>query len=209
MKICNPTCADELPSNDWTKVCNLSTRDGGIPFLTFFKCDNDLEFPFPPVGADPNASPWNNIDNVLWAICNGHLFITGELLGQKPKGSFTKRRLSSCGPEKTISGTKTLTFQDFNADIDNLIDFDFWDAVVNNAQFLNFGYITCDGRWYQFDGDWDIELDEVIEDTKDGKSFYDGVISMSTKDLLKPIITNGLLNAIRNFKISEDCGAYS
>lgn len=201
MRTCNPSCADEIPNNDWTKACNISTRDGGIPYLTFFKCDPDTAFPYP----DVDGSPWNNIDNFKWAICQGLLHITGELLGQKPKGSFTKRRLSSCGPEKTISGQKTITFQDFNADVATLIDYDFWDTVVKNAGFLNVGYITCDGRWFQYAGDWDIELDEVIEDTKDGKSYYDGVIAMATKDLLKPIIGADFIGTIKSFKIADNC----
>jgi hypothetical protein len=201
MKTCNLNCGSSIPNNDWAKACDIATRDGGIPFLTFYKCGTQAsEFPNP--GADPLFS---DIENVKFAICNGLLFVTAELLGQKPKGSFTKRRLTSCGPEKTISGTKTITFQDFNADIDTLIDFDFWKGINDNKNFLQVGWVTCDGRWYQTVADWDLELDEVIEDTKDGKSFYEGVITMSEKDLVKPIITDGLLDVLRSFKISANC----
>ncbi len=207
MKVCNPACASDIPNNDWSKACSLSSRGGGIPFLTFFKCDPDTEFPYAALG--DSDSPWSNPANIAWAICNSLLFVTAELLGQKPKGTFVKRRLTSCGPEKTIGGTKTITFNDFNADTAGLIDFDFWDSIVNNVSFLSVGWITCDGRWYQFDGEWDIELDEIIEDTTEGKSFYDGVISMSTADLIKPIIVDGLLALIRNFKTSTDCALYS
>lgn len=190
-QVCNPSCVTGIPSTSWTNSCNISTRDGGIPRLTFLKCDPKMTF--------PNTGGWTNKNNVIWAICTGLLYVTGEILGQKPKGSFTKRRLSSCSPEVTISGSKTITFQDFNADITNLIDFNFWDAIVKNKKFLSVGYLTCDGRWYQYSGAWDIELDEVIEDTKDGKSFYDGSITMATKDLLIPIITPGILDAIASF----------
>lgn len=205
-QICNPACGAAIPNNDWSKACDISTRNGGIPFLTFYKCDPNVTFPnVVPEG----QSPFSNLDNVKWAICNGLLIVTAELLGQKPKGSFTKRRMTSCGPEKTISGTKTITFQDFNADVNDLVDYDFWKAVNANKDFLQFGYVTCDGRWYQTTADWDLELDEVIEDTKDGKSFYDGTVSISEKDLLKPIIVDGLLDTFRSFKIATDCGPFS
>lgn len=196
VQVCNPSCVIDVPVTGWSNNCNISTRDGGIPRLTFLKCVPDLEF--------PNAGEWTNVENVKWAICQEILFISGEVLGQKPKGSFTKRRLSSCAPEVTVSGTKTITFNDFNADVEDLIDYDFWDAIIKNKNFMSFGFITCDGRWYQHDGAWDIELDEVIEDTSEGKSFFDGTITITSKDLMKPIICPGLLAAITNFD-GADC----
>ena len=63
---------------------------------------------------------------------------------------------------------------------------------------MKFGYITCDERWYQYAGDWDIEIDEVIEDTKDGKSFWDGTITMATKDVIVPIMVPGILAALKS-----------
>lgn len=201
MQTCNPNCGSEIPNNDWSKACDIATRDGGIPFLTFYKCDPNVKFP----EDTGELSPFTNLDNVKYAICNGLLLVTAELLGQKPKGSFTKRRMTSCGPEKTISGTKTITFQDFNADVDTLIDFDFWQGIIDNKNFLQVGWVTCDGRWYQTIADWDLELDEVIEDTKDGKTYYDGVISISEKDLIKPIIVEGLLETFRTYVIADSC----
>ncbi len=185
IQTCAPGCLEDMPDMSWVNSCNITTRSGGIPRLTFLKCDPNMVLPF--------AGGWTNLDNIQWAICQGYLYVTGDVLGQKPKGSFTKRRLSSCAPETTISGTKTIAFQDFNADNDNLIDFEFWTQVVNNKSFLKFGYITCDERWYQYQGEWDIEIDEVSEDTKDGKSFWDGVIAMATKDILVPIQVPGIL----------------
>lgn len=190
MQVCNPDCVTTaFPDMSWVNGCNITTRMGGIPRLTFLKCVPDLVL--------PNEGGWANTDNIQWAICQGYLFVTGDLLGQKPKGSFTKRRLSSCAPEQTIAGSKTVTAQDFNADVDNLLDFDFWGAVVDNKRFMKFGWITCDGRWYQYDGEWDVEVDEVIEDTKDGKSFYDILITMATKDLVTPILVPGILELFK------------
>ena len=197
IQTCNPGCGGDIPDMSWVNKCNISTRTGGIPRATFLKCvPGGIPIPF--------EGGWENNQNVIWAICQRYLFVTGDLLGQKPKGSFTKRRLSSCAPEQTISGTKTITFQDFNADSVDLIDYDFWDSIIANKPFLKFGYITCDERWFQYNGEWDLELDEVIEDTKDGKSFYDGVVSMATADLLTPNYVPGILAAIKSIT-SNSC----
>jgi hypothetical protein len=208
MEICKPDCVTTIPNIDFINGCNISTRDGGIPRMTFLKCDPNMVLPYQGVDGDGNlsasADPWTNIDNVKWAICNGFLYITGDLVGQKPKGSFTKRRLSSCSPEITVSGSKTVTFTDFNADNDDLIDFDFWQAILDNKQFMYFGFVGCNDLWYQHAGAWDLELDQVIEDTNDGKSFYDGVVTMTSKDLIKPIKVAGLLNTLKSFS-SADC----
>lgn len=199
MKSCNPSCVTAIPNNDWSKDCDLTERKGGIPYLTFLKCDPDYVHP------NPSDSPWEDLDNIKVAICAGILYISAEVLGQKPKGTFTKRRLSSCAPEKTISGTKTITFQDFNADKENLIDFDFWNGIDESKRFMSFGWITCDERWYQTNSDWDLEIDEVIEDTKDGMSYYDGIVTISEKSLIKPILVPGLIDLISSFLISEEC----
>jgi hypothetical protein len=209
--ICRPSCVTGAPATDWANGCEISVRDGGIPRLTFLVCDNSLVLPNPAllpdgsVDPNPNANPWTNPANVIYAMCQNKLFVTGDLLGQKPKGSFNKRRMTSCAPETTISGSKQITFQDFNANKETLVDFDFWQAIEKNKRFMYFGWVTCDDRWYQFDGDWDLEIDEVIEDTSEGKSFYDGTVTMSTKELVKPIICPGLLDALAAFNTTTSC----
>lgn len=207
MRTCKPSCISDIPNNDWTKLCNLTYRTGGIPYVTFISCDPDQEFPNPggPDGDDPDGNPWENLDNVRWAICEGILHVSGALLGQKPKGTFNKRRLSSCGPEQTISGTQTLTFQDYNADTVDLKDFDFWNGIDDNKNFLTVGWITCDELWYMTDNDWDLEIGDVIEDTKDGMNYKDGVISISEKALIKPISVPGIIDVLKSYLISENC----
>jgi hypothetical protein len=202
MKTCNPSCVTEIPNNDWSKNCDLTNRKGGIPYLTFVKCDPEYEHPNVVLEGD---SPWSNLDNVKAAICAGILYITAELIGQKPKGSFTKRRLTSCSPEQTVSGVKTITFQDFNADEENLLDYDFWDGIDVSKRFMAVGWITCGELWYQTDSDWDLELDEVIEDTSEGFSFKDGTITINEKALIKPFRVPGILNLIQSFIIANEC----
>jgi len=194
VQTCDPSCVDDMPDMSWVNGCNLTTRTGGIPRLTFLKCSPTMVLPY--------TGGWTNLLNIKWAICQEYLYVTGDLLGQKPKGSTTKRRLSSCAPEQTISGAKTVSFQDFNAEEVALIDFTFWTAIIENKPFMNFGYVTCDERWYQYGGEWDIEIDEIIEDTKEGKSFWDGVVTMATADILIPIKVPGILALFKSITSS-------
>lgn len=202
MELCNPNCGSAIPINDWSKGCDITTRKGGIPYLIFLKCDPNLDYPNEP--AEGQTDPLTNLDNVKWAICNGILHVSPNLLGQKPKGSFTKRRLSSCGPEQTISGTQTVTFQDFNADPD-LTDYEWWNSIVANKKFMSIGWITCDELVFKTDAGWDIEIGDVIEETKDGMNYKDGVISISEKDLITPVNIPGIINVLNSYLVTENC----
>jgi hypothetical protein len=205
MQTCNPSCfPGHIPNTDWAKNCNITTRSGGIPYLSFFKCDPTLDFPYDPVS--PSTSPWSNLDNVIWALCNGHLYITGEIIGQKPKGSFTKRRITSCAPEIVTSGSKTVTFQDYNASVEELIDFNFWDGIDKGKRFLQFGWFDCNDLWYQTDKNWDLEIDQVIEDNSEqGLSFWDGTVTIAEKSIIKPIFVEGIFDLINSFNTVDYC----
>lgn len=151
MQVCNPDCLVEVPKLNVFNGCNINTRKGGIARLAFLKCVPNLVFPFAP--ADGSTNGWSNLNNVKWAICNDLLFISGKILGQKPKGSVNKKRLASCEPEETVSGTKTITGADYNAASDNsLIEYDFWDSIFTNRKFMYVSWITCSDLWYQYDG---------------------------------------------------------
>lgn len=201
MQVCNPDCLTPMVKLDVFNGCNITTRKGGIARLTFLKCIPNLVFPFAGEITDGvEANPWTNLDNVKWAICNDLLFVSGKILGQKPKGSTNKKRLASCEPEETVSGTKTITFSDYNAASDNsLIEYDFWDGVFMNRKFMYLGWITCSDLWYQYTGAWDIENDDVIEQTSDDNTFFDGTITMNTIQLIKPLYIPGLLALINSF----------
>jgi hypothetical protein len=202
MNTCNPTCVTDIPNADWTKDCSIGTRVGGIPFLTFFKCDPDINFPVDT----GELSPWTSLDNWRYAICNGLMFVTGELLGQKPKGTFTKRRITSCSPEVVVSGSKTITFQDFNSSPDDLIDFDFWSGINESKRYLQFGWISCDDLSYQTAKNWDLDVDQVIEDnSQEGLSFYEGEVTINEPNIIKPIKVPGLYDLISNFTTETEC----
>lgn len=201
MTFCKPECVIGIPNNDWTNGCNTKSRKGGIPRLTFLKCDETMVLPYPPAVGQTN--PWTNLDNVKWALCNGFLFITAPILGQKPRGSFTKKRFNSCDPESVIAGSKTITFQDFNADNTDLIDYEFWPSIDANQKFMRLGWITCEDLWYMYDGAWSLEIDDVAEDTSDGNTFWDGVITMATKDVIAPVSVPGLKALLDSYSTSE------
>jgi hypothetical protein len=201
MQTCNPSClSEDIPNTDWAKGCDITTRKGGIPFLTFYRCDPSLSFPY-----SGTLSPWDNLLNVEWALCNGHLYITGEVLGQKPKGSFTKRRIASCSPEMTVAGQKTITFQDFNSDPTGLLDFDFWRSIDSSKKFLQVGWLTCEDLWFQTTSPWDLEIDHVIEDNKEGMSFYEGAVTINEKEIIKPLYVAGISDLIASFTTADYC----
>lgn len=195
MNTCRPSCVENMPSLGDRLDCNISTRKGGIPFLLFYKCDPDAEFAI-DTGED---SPWSSLENIRQAICQENLYATGELLGSKPKGTSTKKRFSSCSPEETVSGVKTLNFQDYNADNDNLVDFEFWPAVVANKKFLQVGWVTCDDLLYMSSSPFDIDVDPVIEDNSEsGYTFWDGVISINQVSIIVPIKVVGIYDLLKN-----------
>lgn len=201
MTFCKPTCVTTIPANDWTNGCNTKTRKGGIARLTFLKCDENMVLPYGiPAG---KTSVWQDLRNVTWALCNGFLFISAPILGQKPKGSFTKKRLTSCDPEVTVAGSKTITFQDYNASEDDLIEYDFWPSIDANQKFLRLGWITCEDLWFQYPGSWALEIDDVIEPTSDDNTLFDGVITMATKEIIKPYPVPGLLALLDSYATSE------
>jgi len=155
----------------------------------------------------PNPGGWTNLENIEAAICDNKFYFTGEILGQKPKGSFTKKRITSCSPEKTISGTKTVTFQDYNSIGETLEEYTFWDNILNNTDFLYLGFVTCDDRFYMVSGHFDVELDEVIEDTKEGTSYFDGTVTFQEKDLLIPDYVEGLNALLASYSLTNCYGS--
>ncbi len=201
MQTCMPACVTDMPALGWAHGCDINTRKGGIPFFLFYKCDPDAVF-----AVDTgDLSPWSSLENIRQALCQENLYSSGEVLGQKAKGSFTKKRLTSCGSERTVAGSKSLSFQDFNADNDALIDFDFWNGIVANKRFLQVGWVTCDDLLYMTSNAWDIEVDEVIEaDSETGLSFKDGVININQLEMITPIKVPGLLAMLQNLS-TETC----
>ena len=88
MALCPSTCSVELPESI-TGGCGITIRNGGISKFAFIKCDyifTDLA----------SRNEWEA------AVASGDVVFSGLLLAQKPKGSFTKKRVSSCAPEQLV-----------------------------------------------------------------------------------------------------------
>jgi hypothetical protein len=196
--ICRKSCVSAMPKASWINKCKRKARKGGISRIVFLVCDPDMVL--------PNEGAWENPDNWIWALCNGYMFVTGPVLGSMPKGSFNKKRFDSCSPERTTSGSQTVAFQDYNADDEELQDFDFWKGIMDNLEFLLVGWLTCDELFYRYNDDFDLEIGPVSEDTKEGFFFRDGVITMSVlpTDLI-PVKVPGILNALESFVSESTC----
>lgn len=200
--VCAPNCRTSIPMVIGSNACDFQDRKGGIPRLAFLECayaDSDPTF--------RAAGGWTNVDNFRDAICGEVIFVTGEILGSKPAPTFNKKRFGSCSPEKTVSGTQTITFTDYNHDYDNLLEFSFWDSIVSNKNNLLVCWITCDDLFYLYTGDWDIEIGEQSEDTREGNAFFAGTITLSSKDIITPVRCEGL-NAMLNSFATTDCDYY-
>lgn len=207
---CKPNCVTRRPpviSNE----CLVDAKPGGIYQLGFAICGIE--------GSVLEDDNWfNDEEKVKQAICDGHLFFTGEIVGQKPKGSVTRKRFSSCRGEKVVSGVKTVTFTDFNSyesvEIESGSEYKapqeylFWDFIEEFQDYLNLFWITCDGRVYFVEnGFWDLEIDEVIEETKDDSSFFDGTITIQSKALLYGFTGTEIPTVLATFDAEVDCEA--
>jgi len=187
-----------MPPTDWANGCNITTRGGGVSRLFFLVCDPDMVL--------PNENGWANPDNWIWAICNGYLHVTGHILGQQPKMTFTKKKIESCAPEQVVAGEQQITAQDYNADNDNLYDFSFWDGVRANKKFMYVGWLSCDDLVYQTTAAWDIEAGPVIEeDGVNGNTYHDIAITVSTINPVTPFKCTGLAAALDAYTYAGEC----
>lgn len=175
MAICGSTCAalSPLPTS-YSGGCGIESRPGGIKRLWFVKCD----YVFADITSD---AEWTTAQN------NGDAVGSGLIMGQKPKGSFTKKRIASCFPEGIIGGEKTLTFQDYNSDINaGCGAHDFWNTILTGSSNFKVAYETCDGHVYGLINDFILEIDEVIEDNSTGSSYFDGTVMWNDLEMLCP-----------------------
>lgn len=170
MALCPSTCAPALPESI-TGGCGITTRSGGISKFVFVKCDYVFE-------DYTSRTEWEA------AVESGDVVFSGLLLAQKPKGTFTKKRISSCAPEQLVGKENQVTFQDYNSDPAACKDITFWNTIVNASSSYQWGYYTCDGYFYGLVDEFSIEVDQVIEDNSTGNIFFDGTISWLNLNML-------------------------
>ena len=156
-----------LPES-YTGGCGIVSRPGGIKRLWFVKC---------------SAADWDFTDDTEWATAQttGNVVGSGLLMGQKAKGSFTKKRISSCSPEGVTGAEKQITFMDYNTDTvttvgQKCLAYEFWNTILTGASNYKLIYETCDGYVYGPITDFVIEIDEVIEDNNTGSTMFDGTV---------------------------------
>ena len=84
--LCDSACNVPLPL-PYSNACGVVTKPGGINRIAFWACDFDIDLTQDAVTVQG-----------LWdaAIADGDAVVSGMLLGSKPKGSFTKKRVNSC-----------------------------------------------------------------------------------------------------------------
>ncbi len=175
MAICSSTCAPTLPV-PYSTGCSITPRKGGIKRFIFTKCDFEI--------ADPAIrDEWDD------ALQAGDAVMTGLIIGQKPKGTFTKKRFTSCGPEQTTGGTKTITFQDYNSGSTTTLE-DFWNAILEEVSKYVMWYQRCDNTLVGPITDFDLEADEVVDETVDGNTFIDGTITWQGTEILGGVVVN-------------------
>jgi hypothetical protein len=162
MAICDSGCTEALPF-PYSNACGVVTRPGGINRIAFLQCD----FEFTDI---TDQAEWDA------AIAAGEAVVSGLLLGAKPKGSFTKKRVNSCSPERVTGGEKTVTFQDFNTSMvhGDCSIYDFYNTFLENPAAYRLVYFTCDGYAYGPIDDFTLEVDDPIDDTNTGNAYFDG-----------------------------------
>lgn len=179
---CNDDCATTVPQAPGTG-CTITTRKGGMKRLVFAACD----YTFVDI-----------TDLVEWqaALLANKIHASGEILGSKPKGSFTKKKVASCRPEQVVGGEKVINFSDYNADLAAFTDYDFWNQIFVKQLQLVFGYLDCDDNFYGFIPNWSLEIDDTREEDVKGNTFFEGVITYESTTMQKPIYIPGLNNIL-------------
>lgn len=188
---CNPGCSVDVATLTLSD-CAIVFRKGSISVFAFQNCDA----PF----TDVSGSEITDIDAWTAAIAADPptIHVSGEVVGQRPKGSVTKLRVAGCRPEQVISSADTITFRDYNADLTGLSEFAFWNSILANVSGLNLMVITCDDLVYFYEaGTWNLEISPVIAETIDEANYMDGTINLlGDGSMVVPVLVSGLNAAI-------------
>lgn len=172
--ICNSTCATDLLAHPAVE-CETDPREGGIDRLVFMTCDEEF--------ADiTDLAEWTT------KIAANDVHMSPPIMGSKPKGSFTKKKLRSCGIERVIAGAKQIDFKDYSVDDTNFDEFKFWNLIQNNSKNFQLAYVGCDGLFRGFITNFEIEVDdEIEEDAETGNTFISGSVFWNQKDMIVPV----------------------
>jgi hypothetical protein len=179
MPLCNSSCLTTLEKHV-TQSCGIVGKKGGINKIIITKCDTVFS---------------DITDLAEWAalIASGDIVATEEVLGQKPKGSFTKKRFGSCSPESVIAGEQSITFIDYNTDENGgQQEFIFWNSILEDSSKFQVGYLTCEGLFVGFIPTFSIEVGDTMEDNQNGSWQIEGTITWQSKLMEVPYLIPGL-----------------
>jgi hypothetical protein len=183
MPLCSSDCVITMPVG-YGGNCGLIQKPAGIKQLIFIACDVDvasLDFTL--------QQTWDDL------CTQGKLAVSGNLLAEKAKGSFTKKKIYSCSPEVTIGGEKTLAFQDYNGSANDATDeFAFWNTIQSDSSKFYMFYLTCDNWLYGAVSNFTIEVDEVIPNDNKELRYIDGAIMWNDKNMLEPVKVSANVN---------------
>jgi hypothetical protein len=124
-------------------------------------------------------------------IAAGSVVFSGQVLGQKPKGTPTKKKLVSCRPEMVTGFTRQIQFTDPNADNENFTDYDFWNDKDVNQDILIMGYLTCEEFFYGF-FTYAIEIDDTRVENSEEEFKWDGLMQYLDRTAKKPVKIPGI-----------------
>lgn len=184
MSICSPNCTIRPPQPP-DNGCTPDRRGGGISRLVFATCDFEIA-----EGTIFNSRNWCS------AVYSGKVVVSSPVTGQKPKGSQTTKRFTSCAPETVTGYERSVTFMDYTADNENYSDYDFYNTIQRDPSKFKFGYITCDGYFTGFITNFTIEVSPVIEEVNTGSSMWDGTVKWTGLEMPEPIFIPNFLDIL-------------
>lgn len=176
--LCSSNCAQN-PTAITGSACRLTTRGAGIDRFVFAPCNVSFSL-------ITDLAEWETKVNA------GEIVFSGQVLGQKPKGTATKKKLASCVPERVTNVTRQLQFTDANADNDAFTDYDFWNDKFENQDAFVFGYLTCEEYFYGFFNRWSLEVDDTREPNSEDEFKWDGTIQYLDLTAKKPVKLTGI-----------------
>lgn len=182
MILCETACAT-APKKYPSAGCAIQTRQGGIYRLVFFKCN----FSF----TDPtDIAEWEA------GITAGNIVVSGEILGDKPRGTATKKKLSSGRPEQKTGISQVINFQDYNLNATDAVEdqptYLFWEDKDKNHTKYNFGYFDFEENFFGIFSQISLEVDDEIEQDINGNAFISGTVSYNKKFLTVPVNIPGI-----------------
>jgi hypothetical protein len=187
---CLDECAPDLVQSS-LEDCQFNTLKGGFRAFAFMKCNatfDDIS------GGITAVSAWEAL------VASDDIAFTPEIVGSLAAPTVTSLRVASCKPEKAVGANRSISFQDFNADITtgNFSHIAFWENKRANADKLILFAITCEGYVYRWEnGTWVFaSIGEVRPDNSEEPTRIEGSITISGLGLTTPVEVPGILDIL-------------